>query len=56
MSSGSTHASSESGATAHADWRWMKQAGNRLGEFLEIPVTDQTCQGEKDAQGQSITP
>ena len=28
----------------HADWRWMRQAGNRLGEFLDIHVADQLCQ------------
>jgi len=28
----------------HADWRWMRQAGHRLGEFLDIQVADQLCQ------------
>lgn len=28
----------------HADWRWMRQAGTRLGEFLDIPVADQLVQ------------
>jgi hypothetical protein len=27
----------------HADWRWMRQAGPRLAEFLELPVLDQLC-------------
>ena len=27
----------------HADWVWMRQAGSRLAEFLEIPVLDQLC-------------
>lgn len=27
----------------HADWQWMRQAGARLGEFLELPVVDQLC-------------
>jgi hypothetical protein len=26
----------------HSDWRWMKQAGSRLAEFLEIQLIDQT--------------
>lgn len=29
----------------HSDWRWMRQAGNRLGEFLDLQVVDQLCQG-----------
>jgi len=29
----------------HSDWRWMRQAGTRLGEFLDITVADQLCQG-----------
>ena len=28
----------------HSDWRWMKQAGPRLAEFLDLPVLDQLCQ------------
>ncbi len=28
----------------HGDWVWMRQAGHRLAEFLEIPVLDQLCQ------------
>jgi hypothetical protein len=28
----------------HSDWKWMRQAGPRLAEFLEIPVVDQLCQ------------
>lgn len=27
----------------HGDWRWMRQAGARLAEFLDIPVADQLC-------------
>jgi hypothetical protein len=27
----------------HADWVWMRQAGSRLAEFLDIPVLDQLC-------------
>ncbi len=27
----------------HSDWRWMRQAGSRLAEFLELPVLDQLC-------------
>lgn len=26
------------------DWRWMRMAGPRLAEFLDIPVLDQLCQ------------
>ncbi|MFT3881337.1 MAG: hypothetical protein QM703_16940 [Gemmatales bacterium] len=29
----------------HSDWRWMRQAGHRLGEFLDLQVVDQLCQG-----------
>ncbi|HQR08160.1 MAG TPA: hypothetical protein PLN21_15135 [Gemmatales bacterium] len=29
---------------AHCDWRWMRQAGHRLGEFLDLQVVDQLCQ------------
>jgi hypothetical protein len=28
----------------HGDWKWMRQGGQRLAEFLEIPVLDQLCQ------------
>jgi hypothetical protein len=28
---------------AHADWVWMRQAGSRLAEFLDIPLLDQLC-------------
>lgn len=28
----------------HSDWKWMRQAGPRLAEFLDIPVIDQLCQ------------
>jgi hypothetical protein len=28
----------------HSDWKWMRQAGPRLAEFLEIPLVDQLCQ------------
>lgn len=28
----------------HADWKWMRMAGPRLAEFLDIPVMDQLCQ------------
>jgi hypothetical protein len=25
----------------HSDWKWMKEAGQTLSDFLGIPVTDQ---------------
>lgn len=28
----------------HSDWRWMRQAGTRLAEFMNVPVIDQLCQ------------
>jgi hypothetical protein len=29
----------------HADWKWMRDTGQKLGEFLRVPVVDQLCQG-----------
>lgn len=29
----------------HADWKWMRESGQKLGEFLRVPVIDQLCQG-----------
>lgn len=28
----------------HSDYQWMRQAGARLAEFLDLPVLDQLCQ------------
>jgi hypothetical protein len=27
----------------HSDWRWMRQAGMRLSEFLDVTLVDQLC-------------
>jgi hypothetical protein len=29
----------------HADWKWMREVGQKLAEFLRVPVVDQLCQG-----------
>jgi hypothetical protein len=27
----------------HADWKWMRETGQKLAEFLRVPVVDQLC-------------
>jgi hypothetical protein len=29
----------------HADWKWMREMGQKLAEFLRVPVVDQLCHG-----------
>jgi hypothetical protein len=29
----------------HADWKWMRETGQKLADFLGVPVVDQLCQG-----------
>ncbi len=29
----------------HADWKWMRDTGQKLAEFLRIPIVDQLCHG-----------
>ncbi len=29
----------------HADWEWMRDTGQKLAEFLRIPIVDQLCHG-----------
>jgi hypothetical protein len=29
----------------HSDWEWMREMGQKLAQFLRVPVVDQLCQG-----------
>ena len=29
--------------TTHADWKWLREAGQKLANFLGVPVVDQLC-------------
>jgi hypothetical protein len=29
----------------HADWKWMREMGEKLADFLQVPVVDQLCHG-----------
>jgi hypothetical protein len=31
--------------TSHSDWQWMRQAGQRLADFLKVPLVDQLSHG-----------
>jgi hypothetical protein len=28
---------------SHSDWRWMRETGQKLADFVGVPVVDQLC-------------
>jgi hypothetical protein len=34
--------------TTHSDWKWMREAGQRLADFLRVPVVDHLAHGTQE--------